>query len=112
MKTNIKFADCTKSEVTIENLYTSLKNENPHKIEAIFKNNAHRYGVILDGRDGTPDCCVSSFGDNFYFRTRNGENRKRYASINAIEKAIKTRAKGYNMELDYIEISKGEPPII
>ncbi len=111
-KSLIKYTDCSIADVSIENLYTSRNNDNPHKVCAIFKNSPHHFDVILDGRDNTPDCKISSFGANLYFRTRNGINRKKYANIKAIAKAVENVSKKYELELDYLEISKGEPYII
>jgi hypothetical protein len=106
----IKYNEC--SNVSLENLYNSRNSENPHRVKAIFKNSSYSYDVILDGRDGTPDCKISSFGANLYFRTQNGINRKKYANLKAIAKAVKNRAKQIGLELDFIEIQKGEPAII
>ena len=104
----IIYLDNCKKEATIENLYTNRTNGNPHKIEVTFKNSQYKFDVILDGRDNAPDCKISSFQANLYFRTQNGINKKRYANIKAIERAVKNIAKYYDYELENIIISKGE----
>ena len=106
----IKFKNC-KNNVSIDNLYNSRVIENPHKMMAVFKNSEFVYEVILAGRDKTPDCSVSSFSANLFFRTYNGVNRKKYKTITAVARAVKNRAKQIGMELDYLEIMPGEPGI-
>ncbi len=108
----IKYVDCTKEEANLDNLYSSRTCKDPHKINVVFKDDIRPYDLILDARDNEPDCKISSFKANIYFRTRNGINKKRYASIKAIEKAVRNVSKKYGLELDYLKISKGEPATI
>ena len=48
------------------------------------------FSVLLIGRDGEPDCKISSWGANLYFRSRNGQNRKKYVSLRTLENSIST----------------------
>lgn len=100
---------------TIDELYESMFTDNKEKkfkVSAEFKESHVPFSVILMGRDKTPDCKISSFVENIYFRTRNGQNRKRYESIEALRKAIERVAKKYGYTLKRIIIEKGEPSLI
>ena len=99
-------------KISIEDLYKSADSEIPHRVKAIFKNDSYSYDVILEGRGGIPDCKISSFGANIWFRTRNGVNEKKYANIEAVEKAVKNVSKKYGLELDCLEVSEGIPATI
>jgi hypothetical protein len=45
-----------------------------------------------------PDCKVGNIGKNFFFRTEKGQNYERYDSLKEMLKAIKERAKEYDLE--------------
>ncbi len=97
---------------TIDELYQSRfpkDGAETFKVSAYFKEAFAPFGVILTGNDQKADCKVSSFTENIYFRTRNGENFKRYTSIEGLEKAIKTAALKYGYTLNTLMIEKGEP---
>ena len=51
------------------------------------------YNVVMCGRDKTPDCYITSFGANQYFRTEKGVNREKYATYGRLLGGIKHRAK-------------------
>ena len=97
---------------TIDELYESrfAESENKQfKVSAKFKESIVPFGVVLMGGDKRPDCKISSFVNNIYFRTRNGENYKRYSSIKALHTAIKNLSKKYGYTLEKLIIEKGEP---
>ena len=47
-----------------------------------------QFDVVTKGRDSNPDCKVSSFGANLYFRTPKGMNSERYSTLNALKNAV------------------------
>ena len=106
----IKYKNCSK--VSLENLYTSRNNNDPHRLKVIFANSVYVYDVILDGRDNKPDCKVTSFSANFFFRTPNGTKSKRYVNLSTLTRAIKETSKRFGLEVEYFEISKGEPAFL
>lgn len=73
----------TKLPITIEELYSEKKQINVHLSDKLYT-----FDVILKGRDNEPDCKISSWGANLWFRTLNGQNRKRYSSLKTLETAI------------------------
>ena len=97
---------------TITELYDSRfsKDENKQfKVSAKFKESVVSFGIVLTGSDKRPDCKISSFVENIYFRTQNGENYKKYTNIKGLEKAVKNQALKYGYTLEKIIIEKGEP---
>jgi hypothetical protein len=72
------------------------------------------YDLELVGRDNQPDCLISHFGQNFFFRTEAGINRKEYKTFGSMLSAIKKRiakattlefvAIGYNDKGNFIPI--------
>jgi hypothetical protein len=73
----------TKLPITIEDLYSEKKQINVH-----LSDKNYTFDVILKGLDNEPDCKISSWGANLWFRTLNGQNRKRYSSLKTLETAI------------------------
>lgn len=97
---------------TINELYESRFSDNKEKqfkVSAKFSESVVSFGIVLTGGDKRPDCKVSSFHDNIYFRTRNGVNYKQYKSIESLEKAVANVAKKYGYTLEKLIIEKGEP---
>lgn len=73
--------------VTLESLYNREKQINVH-----FSDTPHVFNLVLIGRDGEPDFCLSSFGANIYARTDKGYNRQKYTSLEGIQKAVEKLA--------------------
>lgn len=97
---------------TINELYESRFSENEEKqfkVSAKFKESVVPFGIVLMGGDKRPDCKISSFSENIYFRTRNGENYKKYKTIEGLKKAIENIAKKYGYTLERLIIEQGEP---
>ena len=97
---------------TIEQLYESrfAKNEaEQFKVSVKFAEARIPFGIVLTGSDKRPDCKVSSFSENIYFRTQKGINFKRYTTIKGLATAIKNRAKKYGYTFEKLIIQKGEP---
>ena len=97
---------------TIDELYESRFSDDKEKqfrVSAEFVESKTLFGIVLMGGDKTPDCKISSFAENIYFRTQNGQNRKRYVSIDALRKAVEKVAKKYGYTLRRIIVEKGEP---
>lgn len=57
-----------------------------------FTNNMYPYHVVLHGRDKTPDCYITSFQANLYFRTEKGTNRTKYSTYNRMLNEVQRRA--------------------
>lgn len=105
----IKYINCNP---TISELYESRFSDNAEKqfrVSVKFAESPAPFSVILTGGDKEPDCKISSFTENIYFRTRNGENYLRYSSIKSMEKAIKNISKKYGYTLEHLIVEKGEP---
>ena len=79
------------------------------QVQAKFAEHPAEFGVILLGSDKLPDCKISSFTANIYFRTQKGTNSEQYKSFKGLEQAIKNKAKQYGYTLEKLIIRKGEP---
>ena len=76
-------------ESTLKRLNVNLEGLYKQEYQICAKVGSYTFSVILVGRDSEPDCKISSFSANIYFRTRNGQNRKKYNSVQSLDKAIK-----------------------
>jgi hypothetical protein len=97
---------------TIDQLYDSRFSDNDNeqfKVSVKFSESVVPFGIVLTGGDKEPDCKISSFHDNIYFRTKSGENKKRYSTIKGLAKAVRTIAKKYGYTYEKLIIEKGEP---
>jgi hypothetical protein len=79
--------------ISIEDLYAEKKQIRVHV--QLERNRTPEFSVILIGRDKQPDCKISSWGENIWFRTSQGQNRKQYSSIQSLQKAIINAVKAY-----------------
>lgn len=107
--TTVNFLNC---KPTIDELYESRFSDDKNKqfkIGVKFTESPVIFGIVLTGGDKRPDCKISSFANNIYFRTRNGEYYKKYKSIKGISNAVKNIAKNYGYTFEYLQIEKGEP---
>lgn len=57
-----------------------------------FTNNIYHYHIILHGRDKKPDCYITSFQANIYFRTEKGVNRIKYSTYKRMLNEVQRRA--------------------
>ena len=57
-----------------------------------FTNNIYPYHVVLHGRDKTPDCYITSFQANLYFRTEKGADRTKYSTYKRMLNEVQRRA--------------------
>ena len=77
---------------TIKSLGISLKdlydNNVEKQIEIHFSEEPYIITLILSGRDGKPDCKLSSFTANIWFRTTKGVNYGAYFSLDTLQLAI------------------------
>jgi len=97
---------------TIDQLYASRFEDNEDKqfkVSVKFKETPVLFGIVLTGGDKRPDCKISSFAENIYFRTQNGENYKKYTTIRGLAIAVKNIAKNYGYTFEKLVIEKGEP---
>jgi len=72
-----------------------------------FFDNPYIFNVVLHGRDKTPDCYITSFAANLYFRTEKGFNREKYTSYQHMINAVENRARkvlGDNTVMEEIDI--------
>ena len=100
---------------TIQELYNSRfsGNENKQfKVSLKFAESPITFGVVLTGGDKRPDCKVSSFVENIWFRTPKGENYQQYKTIGTLKAALQKRALHYGYTLEKIIIEQGEPDVI
>lgn len=79
-----KFRSLSDTGVTLDELYNGEK-----QIIIHIENNMYKPHVILRGRDGRPDCKVSSFGLNLWARTSKGTNYERYSSLGKLQTQLK-----------------------
>lgn len=61
---------------------------------------AFQFDVVTKGRDSNPDCKISSFGANLYFRTPKGMNSERYRTFNALKSEV---LKSINRNVNNVE---------
>lgn len=86
--------------VTLEELYNQDKQLRVH----LTSNKQSIYTLVLIGRDKEPDFLLSSFRENYYCRSNYGMNRKKYSSLQAIEKAVErlvNRCIDDNVQISY-----------
>ncbi len=98
-----------KINVSLESAYNARRTNDEIQVQAKFAEHPAEFGVVLMGSDDTPDCKISSFSANIWFRTPKGENRQKYTSYKGLEQAIKRRAKQYGYTLEKLIIRNGEP---
>lgn len=71
--------------VPLSELYVS----DDKQINIHLSDKPYTFHVVLHDRKGVPDCKISSFGANFWFRTVKGENYKAYKTIGTLERAVR-----------------------
>ena len=79
----ISYHNLKDTKVSLDQLYNEQKQINVH-----LTNNENVYTLVLVGRDKEPDFMLSSFRGNFFCRSNFGLNRKKYKSIEGIQKAV------------------------
>ena len=57
-----------------------------------FSSSPYLFNLVLHGRDKTPDCYVTSFAANLYFRTEKGCEREKYTSYKRMLNEVAKRA--------------------
>ena len=87
MKTNNSISSLG---ISIEDLYNEKQ-----QLRVNISDRPYTFSILLKGRDGEPDCKISSWEANLYFRTRNGMNRKKYSSLNALQNALVKKVNEY-----------------
>lgn len=70
--------------VTLEELYEAKDKQ----IEICLSDKPYVFNVVLADGAGKPDCKISSFGANLWFRTPKGLNYGKYKSLGALQSAI------------------------
>ena len=80
----VSYHKLAKTNVTLEQLYNGTKQIRVHLTASNYI-----YTLVTVGRDKEPDFMLSTFAGNYYCRSRNGQNRVQYKSIEGIEKAVK-----------------------
>ena len=77
------------------------------KLKVFFENDSSPYIVKCLDNEEKPDCYVSSFTANLFFRTKKGMNYEKYVSLKTMLREIYKRAKkleldmcGYKLELE------------
>ena len=72
-------------KVSLSELYVS----DTKQINIHLSDKGYTFQVVLHDRKGLPDCKISSFGANLWFRTPKGENYSKYKTIGTLERAIR-----------------------
>ena len=93
----------------LQETYDARATDKQIQVNAKFAEHPAEFSIVLLGSDKTPDCKISSFTANIWFRTRKGENREQYTSFKGLERAIENKAKQYGYTLEKLIITKGEP---
>lgn len=70
--------------VTLEELYEAKDKQ----IEVCLSDKPYVFNVVMADANGKPDCKVSSFGANLWFRTPKGLNYDKYKTLGALQSAI------------------------
>ncbi len=71
--------------VPLSELYVS----DSKQINIHLSDKGYTFHIVLHDRKGLPDCKISSFGANLWFRTPKGETYKKYKTIGTLERAIR-----------------------
>lgn len=93
---------------TIKDLYSGTAN-----IEVKFKEKELTYSVDMFDKNAkvygerfVPDCKISHFGYNDYFRTTLGmSNKKQYSSVGSLKRAIVLSAKSRGLTVEKFNIT-------
>lgn len=75
--------------ISLEELYDGKK-----QIEISISDKPYTFHVVLLS-GGKPDCKVSSFGANLWFRTKKGTNSEKYHSFTSLQRSIVTMMRKY-----------------
>ena len=70
-------------------------------LEVKLKEYADPFTLELVGRDQNPDCNISHFGYNLYFRTGAGLKSKAYKSVNMMRREVIKRSKALGLQVEY-----------
>ena len=70
--------------VTLEELYDAKDKQ----IEVCLSDKPYVFDVVLKDGKGEPDCKISSFGANLWFRTPVGLKYGKYKTLGALQSAI------------------------
>lgn len=79
-------------DVTLDELYKGDK-----QVLINLSDKRYQFHVVMSSNGAKPDCKLSSFGANLWFRTPKGINYQRYGSLSALQSAL-TRAIGDRIE--------------
>ena len=94
--------------ITSKELLNKLYNKD---LRLEFNLKANGYNKLVSatidlGSTKEPDCCISNFAYNFYFRTPYGMQNKKYSSLGSLINAVKRVLKSNGIEVDSINILK------
>jgi len=82
---------------TFNNLYSSRYNE----IKVKFEEYPDNFDLELYGlSDRKPDCCVSHFGYNFYFRTNKGLKYEKYKNWEILKREVIKKSKKLGLTVE------------
>ena len=75
---------------SISNLNISLDELYEGKKQLIIKlsDKPYQFHVVIAGRDGRPDCKISSFSANLWARTKKGINCEKYRSLKTLQASL------------------------
>jgi hypothetical protein len=92
--------------MNIKNFYNKKRRFSIGKtsLEVKFKEKADTFNLkLLNFRDNKPDCEISHFGYNFYFRTAYGLKGGIYNSFKTLKDSIRKTALKYNLTFEYLK---------
>lgn len=97
-----------KNDTLLQELYEGKK-----YLRVKFSSSPYLFNLVLCGRDKTPDCYITSFSANLYFRTEKGCTREKYTSYKRMLNEVVKRANkvlGDNTvikEIDIFDVTEG-----
>jgi len=74
----------TELGVSLDELYLGETKQINIKVD----NSPYTWHVILKGRDGNPDCKLSSFSANLWFRTPRGVTSTKYKQLSILQREL------------------------
>jgi hypothetical protein len=83
-------------------------------IKLKFSGSRFTYNLLLKGRDGTPDCYITSIEANLFMRPTKGIKRQKYTTYKGMIKAVVNRwndvfgTKDTISSLEIITLKEGE----
>lgn len=85
----------SQKERLLKSLYEKYQLEITLEREAVKSNP----DIQLTDFAGVPDCCISNFHHNYYFRTKKGMKAEKYSTLGGLIREIKKLIKTFNYNI-------------